>query len=194
MPTVLAAVLINEFLSALGLSKQSKLYAMLCELLNSIGVEFHRDLLELLQQFSAEDLERFVHLWIKVPSELRTAFAAFIVTGEDPNGRFLAFLDENRDCQEAVDLAFSAHMKSLHDFGQALAQAEAAVCSMSESPSSAAKKSDLAILLRETERAEAALESVEKRAAKLSLKPVFEGVHGALQLVEGASASLRALL
>jgi hypothetical protein len=104
------------FLSAINTALQ----VQIAKLVEPIGVEFHRDLALLLRQFSEADLERFVSHWSRIDPGMRSAFVAFVVTGDDPDGRFLKYLDENRECQQAVDLAFAAHIDTLHDLGKSL--------------------------------------------------------------------------
>ena len=46
-------------------------------------------------------------------------FVRFVQEGEASDD-FLAYLDANRDCQKAVDMAFEAQARGLEDLGQAL--------------------------------------------------------------------------
>jgi hypothetical protein len=92
-------------------------------LLGELSQEFHKELLDLLSWFSTEELKRFVELWTCVEPRMRVAFIAFVTAGGVPDGDFLAYLNREVDCQEAVDLAFVAHIRSLNDFSQALSRA-----------------------------------------------------------------------
>lgn len=159
------------------------------QLAQPVSVEFHRDLFLLLRQFRAADLERFAYLWSRVDASMRSAFVAFVVTGDDPDGRFLSYLDESQECQEAVDLAFAAHIDSLHDLGKSLSEAGEAV--------SLSKVREIASLLSETERAEDALESAEDALESIKgepyLEPVLHDVQAALSAVGGTKRGLRVL-
>lgn len=154
-----------------------------------VGVEFHNDLLVLLRQFTPKDLERFTELWSRVHAQMRSAFVAFVVTGDDPDGRFLQYLDEKEDCQEAVDLAFAAHIDSLQDLGKSLSEAGQAV--------SDTRNREIASMLSETEKAEEALESAEQALECIrgepDLDPVLHNVQAALSAVGGTKRGLRAL-
>lgn len=161
----------------------------LADLVQPVGVEFHRDLRMLLGQFHAADLERFAELWSKVDAPMRAPFVAFVVTGDDPDGRFLRYLDENKECQEAVDLAFAAHIDSLQDLGQSLSEAGQAV--------SESKTREIVSILSEAEKAEDALESAEDALESIkgepTLEPVLHDVQAALSAVDGTKRGLRAL-
>jgi len=99
-------------------------YSKLEALLHEVGVEFHKDLIDLLNWFSSEEKQRFVDQWARVESRMRTAFIAFILGDGEPNEDFLVYLNREVGCQEAVDLAFAAHIRSLNDFSRALMKAE----------------------------------------------------------------------
>lgn len=51
------------------------------------------------------------------------AFLRFIESGEAEED-FLAYLDQDEDCQKAVDLAFTAQAATFEDFARALSSAE----------------------------------------------------------------------
>jgi hypothetical protein len=85
--------------------------------------EFRKEFLDLLNWFTAQELRGFVRLCASVELRRRVAFVAFVTAGGVPDDDFLAYLNRNQACQEAVDLAFVAHVRSLNDFSQALAKA-----------------------------------------------------------------------
>ena len=159
-------------------------------LVQRVGVEFHRDLSELLSSFRPPELKRFVDLWLKVDPTMRSAFVAFVVTGDDPDGAFLRYLDENRECQEAVDLAFAAHIDGLQDLGKSLADADRAI--------SQNKVREIAMLISETEKAGEALEDAEDELETLINQPAIgsalRNVQAALSAVQGTRRGLRALV
>jgi hypothetical protein len=157
----------------------------IAELLRSLSVEFHNDLFALLRQFRAADLERFAALWSKVDPQMRSAFVAFVVMGDDPDGRFLRYLDEHEDCQEAVDLAFAAHIDSLQDLGKSLSRAGQAV--------SENKAKEIATLLQETEKADEALETLESITSEAT-QPVRDKVQAARSAVNETKRGLRRVL
>ena len=99
------------------------LRAQLLPLMDSVSREFHKELLDLLHWFHPGERERFVGLWSDLDRSMWTAFIGFVVGGGDPDCQFLAYLDRDKGCQEAVDPAFKAHVRSLNDFGRALARA-----------------------------------------------------------------------
>jgi len=162
----------------------------IAELVRQVSVEFHDDLFVLLRQFRAADLERFADLWSEVDPQMRSAFVAFVVTGDDPDGRFLRYLDGNEDCQEAVDLAFAAHIDSLRDLGKSLSEAGEAV-------SENRTRRKIASILSEAEKAGEALESVEEALESIGgepdLGPVLQNVQAALSAVGGTKRGLRVL-
>lgn len=172
--------------------RRTKLRESLQELLAPVSVEFYGDLFELLEAFTPTDLERFTGLWRRLPVPLRSAFVAFIVTGEsDPDGEFLKYLDDNEFCQQAVDLAFAAHLKGIHDVGRALEKADEAIA---DETAEGRADCDLMALLHKTEEAEATLESVEREAATVAVaEPIVENMQAARDLVDRAATRLRAL-
>jgi len=182
MPTVQLSLLDS-------LEVPSALRDRIAELVRPVSVEFHKDLRALLQQFSADDLERFAELWSKVDAQMRSAFVAFVVTGDDPDGRFLRYLDGNKDCQEAVDLAFAAHIDSLRDLGKSLSEAGQAV--------SESRSREIVSILSEAEKAEEALESAEEVLESIGgesdLGPVLHNVQTVLSAVSGTKRGLRVL-
>jgi len=99
------------------------LYSRLGSLLRGLPQEFHKELLDLLRWFAHEELKEFVNLWNDVELSMRVSFIAFVTAGGVPDGDFLAYLNREAGCQRAVDLAFVAHIRSLHDFSQALSKA-----------------------------------------------------------------------
>jgi hypothetical protein len=159
------------------------------KLIQPLGVEFHRDLGELMSSFGETELERFTELWLNVVPEMRTAFVAFVVTGDDPDGAFLRYLDENRECQEAVDLAFAAHIDGLQNLGKSLAEADQAI--------SQNKAREISLLISGVEKAEVALEDAEDELETLgdqpAFAPVLRNVQAALHALEGTTCGLRAL-
>lgn len=176
------------------------LHARIGSLLAPIGIEFHKDMCLLLGRFSPERLDRFVELWSNVGARMQSPFVAFIVTGDDPEGAFLKYLDENKDCQEAVDLAFAAHVDSLHDLGKSLAVAERVLADRQPAEH---KASDFATsLLSETKRAKVALESAQvslesiaaSEPANTSLEPVLHNVQAALTAVDETEKGLEVLV
>jgi hypothetical protein len=165
----------------------------IAELVRPLSVEFHQDLLMLLKQLPAAGLERFVELWSRVDGSMRSAFVAFIVTGDDPDGRFLRYLDGNKDCQEAVDLAFAAHIDSLNGLGKSLSRAGQAVTETR----AASLLSEAQRALSEAEKADAALENAEEVLENIGpgaeLGPVLHNVQAARSAVEGTKRGLRVL-
>jgi hypothetical protein len=93
------------------------------EFIREVPGEFRKELLDLLNWFTSEELRRFVDLCALLEHRKRIAFVAFVTAGGVPDGEFLAYLNRDKACQEAVDLAFVAHIRSLGDFSQALSKA-----------------------------------------------------------------------
>ena len=56
-----------------------------------------------------------------VAQEWQESFLRFIETGE-AKPEFLAFLDENEDCQKAVEQAFAMQSKEFEEFARLLSQ------------------------------------------------------------------------
>jgi hypothetical protein len=182
---LVAAPSFKAFASLLG-TVNATLLSQIAKLVEPIGVEFHRDLALLLRQFSEADLERFVSHWSRIDPGMRSAFVAFVVTGDDPDGRFLKYLDENRECQQAVDLAFAAHIDTLHDLGKSLTGAGQVV--------EESKNKELVSLLSEAERAEIALANAEGALENMKgVAPVLQNVQEALSAVGDTKRGLRAL-
>lgn len=193
MSTVLTK---QEYLNALP---NDALRTRIAQLVDSVSVEFHESLFGLLQRFSTHDLERFTELWEKVDERIRSAFVAFVVSGDDPDGRFLAYLDESEDCQEAVDLAFRAHVESLHDLGRSVARAEETLQRRKEE-----ERDAVTSLLCEADRAEDALECLEESLESMAstgtaenttaLKPILDSVHQAMAALGGTRTGLKTLV
>jgi hypothetical protein len=102
--------------------RRAGLRTRVAEIAQSVDVELQRDLCMLFRRIGVVGLERFAELWSKVDVSMRPALMAFVITGEDPDGGGLRYLDENREFQEAVDLAFAAHVKSLRDLGKSISE------------------------------------------------------------------------
>ena len=159
--------------------------APISTLFQATPVEFHDALLLTLERFSGEDRNEFSQLWAKVPEEMNLPFIAFIVSGDDPNGKFLAHLDKDENCQKAVDLAFRAQIDSLHSFGRSMEKAEAAV-----------KKNRL---MQEADKAEDALEYLEERLESMSkegtvtVNPILASVRQAIAALGGSKSGLKEL-
>jgi len=165
-------------------------------LIDPVSVEFHESLFGLLQRFPADDLARFTDLWSRVDTGMRSAFVAFVVSGDDPDGRFLAYLDESEDCQEAVDLAFRVHVESLHDLGRSVARAEETLHRKRKE-----ERDTVSSVLCEADRAENALESLEESLESMAsaenttaLQPLIEGVQQAMTALGSTRTGLRMLV
>jgi hypothetical protein len=141
-----------------------------------VSIEFHSDLYQLLGQFQLDDLQRFVTLWSNVDASMRSAFIAFVVMGDDPDGAFLKYLDSNGECQEAVDLAFAAHVGSLRDLGRSLSEAEQIV--------SATNSEEIAVICSSAEKA---LDEMERKIESGDEAPC---VHDELEAVRAAVKAL----
>lgn len=92
--------------------------------LSEISIEFHREILDLLDSVSVEN--EFVDLVATItslPAKQRTQLIAFITTG-DATEEFINSLDHNPRLQHAVDIAFTAHVGQIHDLDEALDNAE----------------------------------------------------------------------
>lgn len=183
----------QEFLSTIA---DGALRARITELVAPVNVEFHEALFGLLQRFPADDLNRFAELWSRVDAGMRSALVAFVVSGDDPDGRFLAYLDESEDCQEAVDLAFRAHVESLHDLGRSVARAEDALQRKRKEDRDAVTS-----VLCEADRAEDALESLEESLESMArmenataIQPLIEGVQQAMTALGSTRTRLRTLV
>ena len=145
------------------------------------------------------DLARFVEIWSGIDRDRQTAFVAFIVAGEDPEGRFLAYLDEDKSCQEAVDMAFRAHVESLHDLGRSVARADGAL--KLQNQERAQEQGSLASILLETERLEYSLEDVGERLESIArqeskggrLAPLLDGFRRALLAISDTKTGLEDL-
>lgn len=184
------AVTKQEFLSTII---DDALRTKLTKLVDPVNVEFHEALLGLLQRFSADDLSRFANLWSTVHANMRSAFVAFVVSGDDPDGRFLAYLDESEDCQEAIDLAFRVHVENLHDLGRSVARAEEALQKKRQEG-----KVSVVSVLSEADRAEDALESLEERLESMAneenttaFQPLIQGVKQAMTALDGTRTGLK---
>ena len=157
----------------------------------------HEDFCELLRRFPTSDLERFVELWPKVDPSMLSALVRFVVAGDDPNGEFLEHLDKSKECQEAVDLAFRAHIESLHDLGRSVAKAEETLKKRKEG-----NQDHVSSLLTEADKAEDALESMEEElegmvkvesSNETTLTPILNSVHKALSALGMTKESLQTL-
>jgi len=147
-------------------------------LMAPLPIEFHGELVTLLELFEAQELDRFVEIWEGIPGPMRTPFIAFIVSGDDPSGRFLRHLDQSAECREAVDLAFTANMRCLSDFDRSLDQAKAVLSK------SVGREVELESALHKAEEAEALLENLEPSSASQQLRKASE-------LVADAAKALR---
>lgn len=157
------------------------------ERFEAISIEFHDALLKTLQRFSDEDCKEFSQLWSKVPDEMNLSFIAFIISGDDPDGKFLAHLDKDENCQKAVDLAFRTQIDSLHNFGRSVEKAEVAM-----------QKNRL---IREADKAEDALEYLEERLESMSkdgvttatAMPVLKNIREAITALGGSKQGIKEL-
>jgi hypothetical protein len=163
------------------------------KLAQEVSREFHNDLFQLLRQFRPDDLQMFADLWSSITTRMQSAFVAFIIMGDDPDGEFLKYLDTNAKCQEAVDMAFAAHIDSLRDLGKSLSEAEQAV-SMTKSEQSMAQSEEIATILSSAEKAEEALEIVEKAiGGEDANSPVHDQLQAARSALEDTTRGLRGL-
>lgn len=183
----MSSVLPNTLETFIGAISDSDLRERITALVEPVGVEFHRDLGELMSSFGEADLSRFTELWLEVTPEMRTPFVAFVVTGDDPDGAFLRYLDEHKQCQEAIDLAFTAHIDGLQNLGKSLAEADKAI--------SQNKEREIELLIAKVEEAEDALEDAEDELETLNEQPtsILGKVKVALDAIEGTNRGLRAL-
>ncbi len=182
----------REFLTII---RNDSLRTALTKLIDPVSVEFHESLLDLLQRLSESELEKFAERWSEVPDGMRTAFVAFVVSGDDPDGRFLAYLDESEGCQEAIDLAFRVHVENLHSLGRSVAKAEKALQGKVPSISG-----PVVSALSEADRAENVLELLEQKlegmvSAENStvFRPLIDGVQQAMTALRGTRLGLRTM-
>ena len=182
----------QEFLNSIA---NVALRTKLANLVDLVNIEFHESLLGLLRRFSGADLGRFADLWSEVPTDMRTAFVAFVVSGDDPDGRFLAYLDESESCQEAIDLAFRVHVEDLHDLGRSVAKAEKVLQKKRHE-----QTVPVVSVLAEANRAEDVLESLEERLETMAsienstgFQPLIAGVKRAMAALHSTKSGLEAM-
>lgn len=92
--------------------------------LGQTSAEFHDDMFRLLDSVTEEnDLTTLFGTINGLPPQERTQLIAMITTGDATAG-FMKNLDTNPQLQQAVDIAFAAHVDQFDDLGEALKNAQ----------------------------------------------------------------------
>lgn len=183
---------LDKFLNRLGIkSGRETLRLQVQTLIHAENLKYHKPLVDIISRLKPEKLEQFVQTWSNLDPGMRTQFVAFITEGDDSNPGFLAYLNQNQECQQAVDLAFAANMERLQEFGRALFRAE-------ERLTGRAPTNPLGSLLCDASQVEKTLGGMEQTLEDLArepktsplILPILGQVRSALAAVVGTKTGL----